>query len=243
MAERVVIIGGTAGIGLAAARRFLRAGAEVVIAGRDRQRLEAAIASLHGESNGDSGMAQGRLVDAGDKDQLTALFADLAPVDHVVVTVTHTGGVSSLADLDMATVRAHSEGKLVTHLQAVQASVGALRPSGSITLVSSISAQLTNPGTVLLAAVNAAIEAAVRVLAAELAPIRVNAVSPGMIDTGWWDWLPDTDRQQALDNYAKTVPVGRVGTADDVADAIAFVAGNTFTTGVVLPCDGGLAVT
>jgi len=233
-----VIIGGTSGIGLATARRFARAGADVVIAGRNPQRLAAAVAALQDGP----GAVQGRVADAGDESQLAALFDGLGPVDHVVVTCTHTGGVSPIADLDMATVRAHTEGKLVPHFLAVQASLVALRPGGSITLVSAISAQLANPGTALLAAVNAGIEAMVRVLAAEVAPIRVNAVSPGVIDTAWWDWLPAADRDATLDGIAKTLPVGRIGTADDVADAIAFLAGNTFTTGVILPCDGGATV-
>ena len=76
-------------------------------------------------------------------------------------------------------------------------------------------------------------------LAVELAPVRVNAVSPGIIATPWWDWMPAEARQQAFDGFAKTAPVGRVGTAEDLAEAIGFLVSSTFTTGVVLPVDGG----
>jgi NAD(P)-dependent dehydrogenase (short-subunit alcohol dehydrogenase family) len=80
-------------------------------------------------------------------------------------------------------------------------------------------------------------------LARELAPRRVNAVSPGVIETGWWDFLPDADRQGMFAVFAERAPVGRNGTAEDVAHAIAACMENTFITGVVLPCDGGLRLT
>ena len=119
----------------------------------------------------------------------------------------------------------------------------ALAADGSITLVTAGSAQAALPGTAGLAAVNVALEAAVAPLAAELAPRRVNAVSPGVIETGWWDELQEDARQEAFAAFAKRALVRRNGQPEDVAQAIVALVGNGFITGVVLPCDGGLRLT
>ena len=120
-----------------------------------------------------------------------------------------------------------------------QAALLVLRDDGSLTFVTAGSAGSSRPGTAGLAAVNAAVEAMVPVLAVELAPIRVNAVSPGVIDTPWWDGADPEVRRQAFDTFAATAPAGRVGRPEDVAEAIGFLIDGTFTTGVVLPVDGG----
>jgi NAD(P)-dependent dehydrogenase (short-subunit alcohol dehydrogenase family) len=236
MVQHTAIIGGTSGVGLATARRLATDGHEVTIAGRDGDRLKAALAAL--ADLGDS--VRGAVADATDRASLDALFADTGPVDHLVVTVTAAGGVSPFHQLSMADLAAATGGKLLAHLNAIQAADPVLRADGSVTLVSAASAQAAIPGTVGLAAVNGAIEAAVPVLAVEAAPRRVNAVSPGVVDTAWWDWLPAADRAAAFADFAARTPAGRVGRAGDVADAIAFLIGNTFVTGVALPCDGGL---
>ena len=119
----------------------------------------------------------------------------------------------------------------------------AVRIYGSITLVTAGSAQSALPGTAGLAAVNGALEAAVAPLAAELAPRRVNAVSPGVIETAWWDELPDDARQEAFTIFAQRALVRRNGRPQDVAHAIVALIENSFITGVVLPCDGGLRLT
>ena len=135
------------------------------------------------------------------------------------------------------------EGKTVAHLQAVALALPSIDPSGSITLVSAGSAQSALPGTAGLAAVNGAIEAAVRPLARELAPRRINAVSPGVIETEWWSELPEQERGALFADFAKQTPVRRNGRSEDVAQAIGALIENDFITGVVLPCDGGLRLT
>jgi NAD(P)-dependent dehydrogenase (short-subunit alcohol dehydrogenase family) len=230
-----VIVGGTSGIGLATAGRLLRDGCRVTIAGRDKSRLDVALDQL--APAGDA--VSGQTVDAADREATGAFFAGLGPLDHLVVTATAPAGMAPVAELAADRLRGAFDGKLLAHLGCVQAALPSLAAGGSITLVSAASARGGLPGTAGLAAINGAIEAMVKPLAVELAPIRVNAVSPGFIDTPWWDWLPADAREAAFAQAASITPVGRVGKPEDVADAIAFLVGNSFTTGVVLPCDGG----
>ena len=238
MSERVVVIGGTSGIGLAAAERLLGLGYEVVVGGRGAERLDSALRQLKGIDGGGTG-ATGRIVDAADEQQLAEFFAAVGPFDHLVVTVSAVGGVFSLLDVTAEELRRHSEGKLIPHLLTVKAALGTLRADGSVTLLGAVSSQLSAAGLVVLGSVNAAVETAARVLAAELAPRRVNAVSPGVIDTPWWDWVPAEARADTLAGACASTPLGRPGRPEEVADAICFLVGNGYTTGVVLPVDGG----
>jgi NAD(P)-dependent dehydrogenase (short-subunit alcohol dehydrogenase family) len=234
--RRVAVLGGSAGIGLATAALLQERGGEVTIGGRDQGRLDQATEVL-------APGARTILVDATDAGSLRRFYQEAGPVDDVVVTVTGRGGAgpaAALADQDLAGAFA---GKPAAHLLAVALALPTLDASGSVTLVSAGSAQSALPGTALLAAVNGAVEAAVAPLARELAPRRINAVSPGVIETGWWDHLPEADRRAIFAQFAERTPVGRIGTAEDVAHAITALIENDFITGVVLPCDGGLRLT
>lgn len=232
MSERIVVVGGTSGIGLAVAERQLEDGREVVVTGRDPGRLAAALKRL-GEG------ASGAAVDARDEKATRAFFVGLGRVDHTVVAVTGATAAGPFRSISAGALREAAEGKLVAQTIAGQAALEVLRPGGSLTFVTAGSAGAAIPGTAGLAAVNAAVEAMVPVLAVELAPTRVNAVSPGIIDTPWWDWLDEGARQQTFDSYAASAPAGRVGRPEDIADAIAYLVGAGFTTGVVLSVDGG----
>jgi NAD(P)-dependent dehydrogenase (short-subunit alcohol dehydrogenase family) len=229
--ERVVIVGGTSGIGLAAAQRLVDGGRDVVVTGRNQAKLEAALARL-GKN------ATGQTLDARDAAALRSFFAEVGQVDHVVVTVTGEPGTKPFADLTESDLREGVDGKLLPHALTAQAALQALRSDGSLTFITAASAGAAMPTTAALAAVNAGIEAMVPVLAVELAPRRVNAVSPGVVDTGWWDFLGDA-REGAFADLASGTPVGRVGKPEDIASAIGFLIDNTFTTGVVIRVDGG----
>ena len=124
-----------------------------------------------------------------------------------------------------------------------QAALPQLRQDGSVTMVTAATARAAFPGTAGIAAVNGALETMVAPLAVELGPLRVNAVSPGVIDTHWWDAMPEDQRRAYFESVAAVSPVRRLGNPDDVADAIVFLAGAGFITGTVLECTGGSNLT
>jgi NAD(P)-dependent dehydrogenase (short-subunit alcohol dehydrogenase family) len=147
--------------------------------------------------------------------------------------------MGAVAELDQDVLRRAFDAKFWAHLTTVQATLPHLAPDGSITLLGAISARAGMAGTAGLAAINGAVEALVKPLAVELAPIRVNAVSPGVVDTAWWSGWPEEAREQFFAQSAKSLPVGRVATAEDVAEAVVLAATNPNLTGAVLETDGG----
>lgn len=229
---RIVVMGGSSGIGAAAARSFVQRGSEVVITGRDSKKLEQAVAEIGGKVGTAS-------VDGADPAAVRAFFGKLGAFDHLVLTLSGGEGMGPFRELDLTKLRSAFEAKFWAQLTVAQAALPTLKASGSITFVTAASARATLPGTSGLAAINGALEIMVPILAKELAPLRVNAVSPGVIDTPWWNKMPAEQRQAFFAQMAATLPSRRVGTAEDVADAIAFVVGNGFVTGSVVECDGG----
>lgn len=142
--------------------------------------------------------------------------------------------------MSLAELREGFEEKFWSQLETVQSALPYLRSEGSVTLITAISAVAKLPGVSGLAAVNGALELMVPIWARELRTIRFNAVSPGVIDTPWWDFVPKEDRQAAFAQYTAGIPVARAGRPEEVADAIVFLAGNGYITGKVLGVDGGI---
>lgn len=227
--EMAVIVGGSSGIGEATARAFLAAGARVVIVGRDPARLDTALGRLPG--------AHGVRADARDGVAIRRVLEELGGFEHLVLCQSGGKGGGPFATLALDDLRAGLEGKLLAQLTAIQAALGLVR--SSITLVSAASARAAIPGTCGLAAINGAIEAMVPPLAVELAPVRVNAVSPGVIDTPWWNAFPPDAKRAMFEKTSASLPVGRVGRAEEVAAAITMVAANGFMTGSVVEVAGG----
>ena len=233
--QKVVVMGGSSGIGLATVSRLKEAGAHVVAVGRGRAKLDEALAGLEGR-----GSVTGNALDCTDRAALDGFFGRLGGIDHLVLTLSGGEGAGLFKELDLTSLRRGFEAKFWPQLEAAQAGLAALRRDGSLTFVTAISARIANPGTAGLGAINGALESMIGTLARELAPLRVNAVSPGVVDTAWWDRFPGDVKEDLFRQQAETLPVRRVGDAQDVAHALQFLMENTFMTGAVIECDGGL---
>ncbi|HEX6522912.1 MAG TPA: SDR family oxidoreductase [Streptosporangiaceae bacterium] len=235
--QHVVIIGASTGIGEATARMFAARDAAVTIIGRSKERLDEAARRI-------GYRVDAAEVDATDRGALDAFFATTGTVDHLVLSAS-PGAVAAgpVAALDEGGLRKAFEGKVFAYVKAIQAALPRLRPDGSVTIVTAASARAAFAGTAGLAAANGALEAMVPPLAVELAPLRLNAVSPGVIDTHWWHAMPDEQREAYFGAVAASTPVRRVGRPEDVAEAISYLAGASFVTGTVLECTGGSNLT
>jgi len=230
--KRIVVLGGTAGIGLAVAVRAAREGARVVVASHDPARVEGAVAHIPG--------GQGRAVDLRSEAAVRALFDELGgPIDHLVYTAGEELLLSPLSALDLQAARRFFELRYWGALAAVKAARPHLARDGSVVLTSGGAAHRPFPGFVIGASICAAIEATARTLAIELAPIRVNVVTPGFVDTELWSNIPPDARAQMFREAAAKLPVGRVGTPEDLAEHyLAFMRGG-YVTGQTLIVDGG----
>jgi NAD(P)-dependent dehydrogenase (short-subunit alcohol dehydrogenase family) len=231
--ERVAIVfGGSAGIGEATAGVLSRDGVRTTIVGRNEAKLRAA-AGRH------SGVATA-VADARDRQGVRRFFASFGPIDYLVICVTGAKGAGAFRDLDLDELRAGFEEKTFAQLAVAQAAVPHVRAGGSITFVSAATTRSVIRGTTGLAAINGALESMIPILAHELAPVRVNAVTPGIIDTTWWDDAMPEDAKRAFFSRAETtLPVRRVGRPEEVAALIALVAQSGFMTGSIYEIDGG----
>ncbi|MED5618159.1 SDR family oxidoreductase [Ideonella sp. BN130291] len=233
--QRIVVVGGSSGMGLALSAQLLKRHCDVTIVGRSQHKLAAAAEQL-----GTAGSLRLHAADVTQEPQVQQLFEAAGPVDHIVCTAADIrGAYELLPDLALAAIERALRSKVIAPLLLAKHGAPHLRPGGSITFTSGIAAYRPRPKGVAVAAINAALEGMVRALAVELAPLRVNAVSPGWVRTPIWQDVAGVDSDALLDTMAQRLPVGRVGTADDIADAILFLLGNGYTTGTVLHVEGG----
>jgi NAD(P)-dependent dehydrogenase (short-subunit alcohol dehydrogenase family) len=229
--QRVVVFGGGSGAGLAAARLLAAHGADVVVTGRNLQKMEAA--RSHGLT--------ARAVDGRDVTAVRHFFESLGAIDHLVVTAGQTNrGGSFVDDITERSFRETFDGKFWVQINAAHAAARTIKKGGSITFFSGGANRRALRGMVNIAAVNAAIDGVVPTLALELAPTRVNAISPGTLRTSYWTGVPEEQLEQIFERTAKGLLAGRVGTPDDIANAVLFLVTTSFVTGTVLGVDGGL---
>lgn len=230
--QRIVIVGGSNGMGLAAAQNLAGLQADVFIVGRSREKLDLALSTIQGR-------AIGYVADFTDPEALDALFQRVGRIDHLVLAASSNVAWGPFSSTPASAVKAALEGKLLGYWQSLQAALPYLRSDGSVVMLSGTASRTAMPGTAGLAAVNGAITQMAQTLSKELAPLRVNVVSPGLVDTPAYDGLPRDAKAGMFAAAAASLPVGRTGTSEDVAQAIVYLLGNGFTTGAILDVDGG----
>jgi NAD(P)-dependent dehydrogenase (short-subunit alcohol dehydrogenase family) len=232
--QTVLIIGRGSGIAHAVALAARDAGARVVAAGRDKETLPAAYAGQPGIST--------ETVDLTDETSIEALGERLGAVDHVVSTASARAR-GRLADLDRDAIRLSFDTKVIGPLMLAKHLAPRMNRGGSFVIFSGVAAAKIAVGTMGVAITNAAADTLARSLALELAPIRVNAISPGVIDTGAWDAFGEQGKADYFAAVSARNPARRIGTEQDIANGVLFALTSTFLTGQTLHIDGGEPLT
>jgi NAD(P)-dependent dehydrogenase (short-subunit alcohol dehydrogenase family) len=232
--QRVLVIGRGSGIARAVALAVRDAGAHVIAAGRDQEKLAGAYA-------GEPGI-ETETVDVTDEATIEALGKRLGTLSHVVSTASARAR-GRLADLDRDALRLSFDVKVLGPLMLARHLASRMDANGSFVLFSGVAATKITVGTLGVAITNAAADTLARSLALELAPVRVNAISPGVIDSGAWDALGDQGKADYFAHMRAVNPARRIGTTDDVANTVLFAMSSTFLTGQTLHIDGGEPLT
>lgn len=226
--KKIVVVGGASGIGYAVAQQAVAAGAEVVIASRSPEKLRAAAECL-------GGRVRAEQVDAADEPSVADFFRRVGPFDHLAATIKPQLPAGRFLDNDMAAVQAAFEAKFWGQHPLARHAASRMRPGGSIVLTSGVASRRCYPGYSAVSVMNATTEALAKSLAVELAPIRVNAVGPGFVDTE----PPIPGRAKHVKSLAPGLPLDRLATAREVAQAYLYLFGNRYSTGSVVVVDGG----
>jgi len=238
--QKVVVFGASSGVGLATAQTLAEHGASVVITARDARGIADALAQIRAAVP--SAAVDGTAVDGRDEDAVRRFFAETGAIDHLVIPAGATDRGGSFVDTMTAqSFRATFEGKFWVQMNVAHSGACHVTSGGSVTFFSGGAAHRALRGMVNVAAVNGAIEAVVPALALELAPTRVNAISPGTLATSYWKGVPEAQQREIFARTAAALPAGRVGTAQDIANAVLFLVTTSYVTGTVLQVDGGVS--
>ncbi|EMO7188246.1 TPA: SDR family oxidoreductase [Pluralibacter gergoviae] len=235
MTRKTLIIGGASGIGFAVARALAARGDSLVIAGRSAQKLDAARRSL---ATGGASIETAAL-DISRDAEVAAFAGRLGAVDNIIVTAGSQAPGGALAELDLDAARQAFDTKFWGSINAARRLSGNIAPRGTLTLTSGFLARRAVAGTLVKTTMNAALESAVKVLAKELSPLRINAVSPGLTDTEAYAGMAPAAREKMLNAAAETLPVRAFGRAEDIARGYLFIIDNPFVTGSVVDIEGG----
>lgn len=226
--KKIVIVGGSSGIGYAVAQKALNADAQVVIASRSNERLNAAAKQL-GER------VQTEVVDASDDQSVADFFRRVGHFDHLAVTIKPQFPSGRFLESEVGEAITAFDAKFWGQYRLAKHGAQYIRQNGSITFTSGIASRRGYPGYSAASAMNAATEALAKAIAIELEPIRVNAVCPGFVDTE----PPTSGRVQYVKTLSPTLPLNRLGAASEIADAYLYLFANSYSTGTVVVVDGG----
>jgi NAD(P)-dependent dehydrogenase (short-subunit alcohol dehydrogenase family) len=231
-AKKILIVGGSSGIGAATAQAFAQLGANVTIASRSQAKLDLVAKEIGSD-------VSTAVLDTTNEVEVDDFFASAGKFDHVVVTAAQTPG-GPIRQLALADAYAAMNSKFWGAYRVARAAK--IVEGGSLTLISGFLSVRPSKTSVLQGAINAALEALSRGLALELSPVRVNTVSPGLIATPLWSKLADDARQAMFDGAAARLPARRIGQPEDIANAIVYLATTPYATGSTVLVDGGGAI-
>ncbi|TGQ63887.1 SDR family oxidoreductase [Mesorhizobium sp. M00.F.Ca.ET.186.01.1.1] len=232
---KIIVVGGSCGIGFGVAKAAPESGAEVVISGRSGEKLQAAEKALAG-----AGRVTGIAADMTDEADVLSLFEKTGAFDHLVATAGTPPPNYAIGETDMDFVRGFIDSKLTGAVMLAKHAVRTLKPGGSMTFTSGINKDRPPvPGGSVVSAVAGSFSYFARALALELAPTRVNVVSPGWVDTQMWDEIVGEAKAGFFAQMAPRLPAGRIATPADVAPAYLYLMQSAFTTGETLHIDGG----
>jgi NAD(P)-dependent dehydrogenase (short-subunit alcohol dehydrogenase family) len=235
MKKKVLIIGGSSGIGLAAARLAVEQGFEVVIASRSSDKLERALATLDGQ------YISSEVVDTLDDTSIHNLFSRVGNIDHLVIAGSEvTFGDFKTMPIDQ--MKQSFDSKLFGPVRVIRIAAEYIKTDGSITLFSGSAGARPENGTEIISAINSSVESLSRALAVSMAPVRVNTIAPGLIDTPAYDGMSDADKQAMFVGFTKNFPLNHVGHVDDVAEAALYLIKSNYATGSTVYVDGGHAL-
>jgi NAD(P)-dependent dehydrogenase (short-subunit alcohol dehydrogenase family) len=224
----VVVVGGTRGIGRELAAVFAGRGRDVVLTGRDEANAQAVAAEI-------GGSVRGVALDLEDPRAIAGRLADLGPVDHLVLAAIDRDAATTAKDYDIERAIALVTLKLVGYTETIHTLLDRITPAGSILLFGGLAKDRPYPGSTTVSSVNGGVTGMVHTLAVELAPLRINAIHPGIVgDSPMW-----RDNAAMLENVAKRTPIGRAVTMDEIVGACLFLLENGGVNGVNLDVDGG----
>jgi NAD(P)-dependent dehydrogenase (short-subunit alcohol dehydrogenase family) len=233
--KKIIVVGGSSGIGLGVATAALESGAEAVIVGRSAEKLRAAERTLNGDSRVTTIAA-----DMTNEADVARLFDEVGAFDHLVSTAGAPPPGDPIESTDMDVVRRFVDSKLVGAVMLSKHAVHSLKAGGSMTFTSGINKDRPPvPGGAVVSAVAGSFSYFARAMALELGPTRVNVVSPGWVDTPMWDELVGEAKSGFLAEMAARLPARRIPTPADVAAAYVYLMESDFTTGETLRIDGG----
>ncbi len=230
--NKVLVIGGSSGIGLATAKLAAELGATVTIASRSLDKVQAAVSTL-------GAGASGHQLDVTSDRSVEAFFADGTVWDHVVVTGSQVT-IAAVRQLPIDTARAAFDSKFWGFYRVARAVQ--IKPTGSLSVVAGFLATRPVAGRALMGAINAALESLVQGLALELRPVRVNAVSPAVTKTPMWAEMTEDARKAMFEKLANTYPAGCIGEPEDIARQLLLLAATPYATGTIVTLDGGASI-